>query len=159
MKIAKQLPTKTDSKLKDNVRFEHPAFGMISVSETCGGDSVLFGSDVDHTYKICLRNHTACMERGLNSDWYHDQKTMIEVDMTHQQFSMLQGSVGKQGVPCTMVMVCCTFLVQSFFIVIYAILESVVPQSRPKSISGEYRSYTLMAIALAITVGFVKYVL
>lgn len=46
-----------------------------------------------------------------------------------------------------------------FFIVVYAILESVVPQSRPKSISGEYRSYTLMAIALAITVGFVKYVL
>lgn len=102
MKIAKQLPTKTDSKLKDNVRFEHPAFGMISVTETCGGDSVLFGSDVDHTYKISLRIQTACMERGLNSDWYHDQKQMVEVEMTHQQFSMLQGSIGKQGVPCTL---------------------------------------------------------
>lgn len=100
-----QLPVREgDSDDLHGATYRHPAFGTISVSEISGGSRVLFGSDVDHQYRICLRIGRASLRRNLSNDWIHPSNSaMVEVEMSHAQFAALAGSVGKgSGVPCTL---------------------------------------------------------
>jgi hypothetical protein len=98
-----QLPVR-DGDNAHGTTFKHPAFATVQVTETSGGSGVLFGSDVDHQYKIRLSIQRAYIKRDLNHDWIHATNApMIEVEMSHAQFAALTGSIGKGGgVPCTL---------------------------------------------------------
>ncbi|MBU0917849.1 MAG: hypothetical protein KKD97_16000 [Gammaproteobacteria bacterium] len=84
--------------------YQHPAFATLQVSELSGGSRVLFGSDVDHQYRIAMRVTEARLHRDLSHDWIHSSpRTIVEFEMTHAQFAALAGSVGKgSGVPVTL---------------------------------------------------------
>lgn len=102
-KRATQLPVR-DEENAHSATYKHPAFATIQVTETSGGSGVLFGSDVDHQYKIRMSIQRAYIKRDLSNDWIHATNApMIELEMSHAQFAALTGSVGKGGgVPCTL---------------------------------------------------------
>lgn len=81
----------------------HPAFGTISVSVPTGGDSTLFGSDIGHNERVCIRITTADVRRDLSRDWIHPQKEIVELEMSHAQFAQFISSHGNYaGTPCTL---------------------------------------------------------
>lgn len=106
MKRPKQLPTQRvdNERSEGRTAYEHPAFATLQVTEVSGGSRVLFGSDVDHQYRLRLQITPAYLVRDLSHDWFHASvKTMVEFEMTHAQFAALAGSVGKGGgVPITL---------------------------------------------------------
>lgn len=105
MSRTSQLPVRDgDEDDLHGATYKHPAFATIQVSETSGGGRVLFGTDVDHTYKIRLSIRRATLRRNIGNDWINSTiAPMIEVEMSHAQFAALAGSVGKgAGVACTL---------------------------------------------------------
>lgn len=91
---------------KEETRFgektTHPAYGMLSFSRRSGGRTPLFGSSIEHRDTIAMTLTHGDVTRGLNSDWYHGNGVIAEVEMSYSQFaeaitSMNMGS----GVPVT----------------------------------------------------------
>jgi len=82
-------------------RHDHPAFGMIGITNRSGG-GVLFGSDLGHSQCICITVKTAEAERRLSSDYFFGKRTVVELEMSHAQFARFITSPGHgDGVPCT----------------------------------------------------------
>ena len=83
---------------------KHPAYGMIGISRThIGGAGVpLFGSSLRHNELITLRIHKGKVSRNLGKEWYSDEGTIIEVELSQNQFAefITTANVGS-GVPCT----------------------------------------------------------
>jgi len=83
--------------------YNHPAYGVITLTNPQGGDSTLFGSDIGHNQRMCIRVHHAELKRDLNHDWIHTTGEIIEVEMSHAQFAQFITSQGKgDGTPCTL---------------------------------------------------------
>ena len=82
---------------------EHPSYGMLGFSRvTCGGKTTLFGSSIQHSNTIRLTLKSGAVERGLNSDWYHADRPLFEVEMSQTQFAELITSLNMgDGVPVT----------------------------------------------------------
>lgn len=81
----------------------HESYGMAGFYRTtCSQGHALFGSSIKHRDTIRLRIGTADVCRGLNTDWYHKDKDIIEIEMSQSQFADLITSfnVG-DGVPVT----------------------------------------------------------
>lgn len=85
--------------------YEHPAFGMISVSRQTGGERTLFGSELKHNHSICIRIHEASTMRGLARDWNHARESIVELVMSEHQWASFVSSMNQgNGVPCTFTM-------------------------------------------------------
>lgn len=84
-------------------RQRHESYGLISFSRMTSSDSKpLFGSSIEHENTICMRLNHAEVERGLNTDWYHNTGRIIEVEMSSAQFADLITSLNQgDGIPCT----------------------------------------------------------
>lgn len=82
---------------------QHPSYGCIRLNHVSGGDDRLFMSPLRHTNRIRLTISGAKHTRSLNSDWHmSNSSTMIEVDMSEQQFAQMISSFGNStGAPCT----------------------------------------------------------
>lgn len=87
----------------DDVREEHPAFGLVSFSRVQGGNKVFFGSDVPSDHYITLQISPAGRRHSLGQDWLMEKNNpFIEVAMTSHQFAELLTSLNVgSGVPCT----------------------------------------------------------
>lgn len=84
-------------------RYNHPAYGTLTLSTITGGDKTLFGSDLGHNQRICIRVNTATLKRDLNHDWIHSDKQLVELEMSHAQFAQFITSNGNgSGTPCTL---------------------------------------------------------
>lgn len=84
-------------------RETHPAFGVAVVTRGTGSGRTLFQSDLRHQETITLSIQTAERMRGLNHDWVHPQKTVVEVELSLAQWGQLVSSIGiGSGVPVTM---------------------------------------------------------
>ena len=82
---------------------KHESYGLIEVNAISGGERVLFGSSVKCSNTICIKIYTAEKARGLNNDWYHHDKHLIEVELSPAQFtSMLTKMNHSPGAPCTL---------------------------------------------------------
>ncbi|WP_299076610.1 hypothetical protein [uncultured Paraglaciecola sp.] len=103
--MSEQKPTKSDRNMTphdDAERYEHPAFGTVSLSRISGG-ARLFDSEFQHQYFIGLRINTATMDRGLSRNWIYGNDQVAEVWMSESQFATLVSSIGQgSGVPCTL---------------------------------------------------------
>ncbi|MFA5766867.1 MAG: hypothetical protein WC919_03010 [Candidatus Paceibacterota bacterium] len=90
----------------DSTREEHESFGLVGFSRISHGGAVggtnLFGSAICHHHTIALRIKKATKERRLHDDRYYGGETIIEVEMSPNQFSeaITTMNVG-DGVPCT----------------------------------------------------------
>ena len=81
----------------------HPAFGLCVVSHWHANPGVrLFGSDLVHGSGITLKFQSAIKDRGLSNDWHHGREYLLQVDMSHSQWSRLVSASGQgDGVPVT----------------------------------------------------------
>ena len=80
----------------------HPAFGKITVSNSTGTKRKLCGSNTLHSSTISIDIHSATVEKKYASDFVHEDKMLMRLEMTHAQFANLVSSVGNgSGTPCT----------------------------------------------------------
>jgi hypothetical protein len=91
---------KTDS--HESTRIDHPAFGMITLTTTSGGDGRLFGSDLKHPQKLLIQVHRAHQLRHLSRDWNHSDELLVELEMSQAQFTEFITSRGSSGTPVTL---------------------------------------------------------
>jgi hypothetical protein len=66
----------------------HESYGVIEIDRCqSGGDVPLFGSSILHHNFISVAVKTATFDRGLNRDWIHGDKTIVEFKMSPTQFA------------------------------------------------------------------------
>jgi hypothetical protein len=84
-------------------RYDHPAYGTVTLSTITGGDKTLFGSDLKHNQRICIRVNQADLVRDLSHDWVHGKDQLVEFEMSHAQFAQFITSNGNgPGTPVTL---------------------------------------------------------
>lgn len=79
----------------------HPSFGKAIVSRVSTTGTNLFDSDIRHREYISLRIHQASRRRDLAHDWIHQERELIEINMSMAQWGALVSSMGSDGVPVT----------------------------------------------------------
>ena len=95
-------PTVQEDGFQGGKRYRHPAYGQISVSRTSGGRTALYGSDFIHQQSVRVSISTSTMDRHLNSDWPHEDREIIEIEMSEAQWATFVSSFGiGGGVQCT----------------------------------------------------------
>lgn len=83
--------------------YEHPAFGVITLSSPTGGRGALFGSDLRHNGCMRITVSTAKLKRNLGRDWIFGDKQLLEVELSFSQFAQFITSQGKgDGTPATL---------------------------------------------------------
>lgn len=82
-------------------RFDHPAYGMITLGRV-QGSTRLHNSDIKHLNFIHLTISTAHMNRNLHRDWHHADDTIVEVWLSPVQLSEALFNMNSEGVPCTL---------------------------------------------------------
>lgn len=87
----------------DYEEMRHPSYGMISVHRQQGSKDSLFGSSVQRHYStIVITIKEGVRRHELSRDWYHGDKIVCEVELTHAQFAeMITTPNVSDGVPCT----------------------------------------------------------
>lgn len=100
------LPVESETQIGQcdpHKRYEHDAFGVIVMSNPSGGDNKLFGSDVRHDHRVCIKIQRATLERSLSNDWIHGRNILLELEMSHAQFAQFITSSGNgSGTPVTL---------------------------------------------------------
>jgi hypothetical protein len=82
----------------------HESYGMVGFSRVThgAGGTDLFASTLKHDHTIILKIKRAIRERSLSSDRYYGKETLIEVEMSPNQFAeaITALNIG-DGTPCT----------------------------------------------------------
>lgn len=83
---------------------KHPSYGLLSFSRiTSNVGKSLFGSSIKHRDLVRMRLKRAYVDRKLNQDWYHEDGTIIEIDLSLSQFAEVITSMNMEpGVPVTL---------------------------------------------------------
>lgn len=82
---------------------KHESFGLLSIarSHSSSGEH-LFGSSIAHREIITLEIYTATVDRDLNQDWFHQDKSIIRIEMSPTQFAEAITTLNSgSGVPVT----------------------------------------------------------
>lgn len=87
-------------------RYEHPSYGMMSITRYCGGDGNFFGNDLpmEGSGGIEIELKEATLERnanGLHCDFFNPGRLKFKVRMSHLQFAELITNMNTTGVPVT----------------------------------------------------------
>lgn len=87
---------------KEEKKYEHPSFGMLSLSRIHGKSGYLFGSEIQSDNFIELTLSEGEMNRELSKDWFFARKPLFKVKMSPNQFSELITTLNiGSGVPVT----------------------------------------------------------
>ena len=84
----------------DNNRETDPSYGMIRISRAQSGAHSLFGSSIKHEHTIHLEISNGSITRDLNTDWYAEEKPIIQIELSPTQFADAITGIGT-AVPCT----------------------------------------------------------
>ncbi len=80
----------------------HESYGKIRISKISGGLS-LFDSEVGNGGAILIQISTARLNRGLNHNWIHSDKELVEVYLSPLQWAeAITTAMNTDGVPCTL---------------------------------------------------------
>ena len=87
-------------------RYEHPSYGMMSITRYYGGDGNFFGNDLpmEGSGGIEIELKEATLERnanGLHCDFFNPGRLKFKVRMSHLQFAELITNMNTIGVPVT----------------------------------------------------------
>jgi len=87
---------------REEIREDHPSFGMIGVSHTSSTGTYLVGSEFRHQHFITLTIHRAQKIRDLSREWWFGREQLIQVEMSEAQFVefVARPNMG-DGIPCT----------------------------------------------------------
>lgn len=107
MTYEKETPTVTrheNNSLKETEE-NHPAYAQIIANRVSSSPPGIdmYGSDLMHRNFISITISTSKKYRNLNSDWYFNDKELIEVTLSEAQWATFVSAMGVgSGVPCTM---------------------------------------------------------
>lgn len=74
--------------MEDFKTFEHESYGIIEIGRVqSSGNTPLFGSSILHHNFISISIQTAKLDRGLNKDWIHGRKHIVDFKMSPTQFA------------------------------------------------------------------------
>lgn len=80
----------------------HPSYGIISISKFSSTKASFFGSDIFHSGGVSITISTASKTRSLHKDYVDDDKRLININMSYQQFvDAITSGMNTNGVPCT----------------------------------------------------------
>lgn len=87
-------------------RYEHPSYGMMSITRYYGGDGNFFGNDLpmEGSGGIEIELKEATLERNANDlhcDFFNPGKLKFKLRMSHLQFAELITNMNTTGVPVT----------------------------------------------------------
>lgn len=103
--MKKQKPIKriSDNDPISKEIFDHPAFGVIRLTNCHGGGITLLGSDLKHNDYMTLEIAPAELHRSFGENHvFGTRKPIIKVAISHANFIALSQSIGNsQGVPVT----------------------------------------------------------
>jgi hypothetical protein len=86
---------------KERNREQAPHMAMVSLHRITGQKN-LFGVDWPQGHFIRLEVHEGSVERDLSTDWYHEGRIVLSLDMSEVQFARLITSLNVGGgVPAT----------------------------------------------------------
>lgn len=85
------------------VKFED-YMGMVAWHRNMGTPRTLFGTEIQSN-PITLIIKRASEERYLNRNWYHEEKPIVEIEMSPVQWAEFLTNGNTTGVPCTIVRV------------------------------------------------------
>jgi len=94
----------TVSTKNDNQVYNHPAYGVITVTRPqCSPGVNLFGSDLSHGHFISVTIQTAELERDLHRDWVFPRGQVVEFSMSEAQWGKFVSGAGRsQATPITL---------------------------------------------------------
>ena len=86
----------------NEMKFEHPSYGVIVLTRLSGGSGTLFDSPVKHDHRIRIEIREAVRYRSISNDWIHPSKTIVDFEMSETQFARFITSSGLgSGTPIT----------------------------------------------------------
>lgn len=86
----------------NSVPCEHPSYGMLSIIRSqCNKNKALFGSSLLHSDSVTIVISEARLERELHQDHYYSGKSIVEVEMSPQQFLDALTQPNTSGHPVT----------------------------------------------------------
>lgn len=86
----------------EDVKFEHPSYGMAKVSRVTGHFPELFGSEVTNSSAMLLTIQQAEVTQDLGDNWYFGTQKLVEVYFTPIQYAEFISNPNTEGVPCTL---------------------------------------------------------
>lgn len=81
-------------------REKDPSYGMIRICRSQGSAHALFGSSIKHSNTIHMQISRGAVRRELHNDWFFEDDTLLEIEMSPTQFADAITSIGS-SVPCT----------------------------------------------------------
>jgi len=92
-----------DTSMHSGDVYSHPAYGLVTLSQTTGGSTTLFGSDIGHNAAMRIQVQRAELRRDLGRDWVFGKDILCEFEMSHAQFAQFITSQGNgSGTPITL---------------------------------------------------------
>lgn len=90
--------------MEDFKTYEHESYGVIEIARAqVSGGIPLFGSSILHRNVIHISIQTATLDRGLNRDWIHGCKHIVDFKMSPTQFADAITSLNVGGgIPITL---------------------------------------------------------
>lgn len=88
--------------MKEEKKYEHESYGMITVSKFNSNGAQFYGSDLTHNGGVSISISEGDKVRKLNSEWFHSGKELVRIELTHNQFvDAITSGMNTEGVPCT----------------------------------------------------------
>ncbi len=88
---------------KDKNRNKHESYAMLSFDRCASSaDKYLFGSSIPHNNYISMTISRGELTREHGQSWFFSRKRLIEVEMSHTQFTEAITSMNMGGVPVTL---------------------------------------------------------
>ena len=97
----KEEPKSKSTDRMGHEHFEHPAYGMISISQV-QGNGVLVGSAVKHGHFVSLEISTAEKHKDNYHEHWMSRDTICTVYLSHAQLAEMLFATNSSGVPCTL---------------------------------------------------------
>ena len=81
---------------------KHPSYGMLQVCRVTGRCDDLFATTIEHNSTIRLRLYSGEEIRNLNTNYYHTDKILAEIEMSALQWAEAISNMNSAGTPCTL---------------------------------------------------------
>lgn len=88
--------------MNDDNKQSHESFGAIRFTRAQGSARNLFGSSIKHSDVILCTISNCEVNRQLNTDWFYPTDTILEFEMSHNQFAQMLTQINSSAVPITL---------------------------------------------------------
>jgi hypothetical protein len=100
--VAAVKSIENEGTVHERVRYDHEAFGEVSVTRRTSAETTMFGSDLGHRSALVIKLSRAHQLRSLNANVVHSDETIVEFEVSESQWAKFVSSPGGGGTPVTL---------------------------------------------------------